>query len=178
MKWSPRDWLTLCCVLCCLFLTTVQELRHPVLFTSHHGASHCTLATKVYTDLSHAYSLFHESYKHAASLQQSQHHKLIILNEQYHDLQSTLEDQDLRIDNTWEALGPPNANGTYYSAEGAETYKCDCADGVDGKLQELRQGLEQRVKRAEEKAGEVRRAMQLADIRLSKRMDKLEWKVR
>jgi hypothetical protein len=177
-KWSPQDWLTLGCILCCLFLTTLQELKHPSLFISHRAQTDCTVAKTLYADLSHAYKLFHDSYKHSASLQQSQHYKLIMLNERYQNLQGALDDKDLRIDNIWEALGPPNTNGAFYGAESAKALKCDYDSGVDGKLQELRQGLQEQVKRAEASAVQVRREMQLTDIRLSQRLTKIEWKVR
>jgi hypothetical protein len=177
-KWDLKNWITLGCILCCILLTILQELRHPTIFTSRRGTPDCVLAQNLYADLSHAYSLFQKSYEESTSLQQAQHNNLIELDNRYHNLQGILEDQNERIDNVWEALGPPNANGTYHgTTEEAEPQKCDCDVNVDGKLRELRAVLMQQVTRVEEDTARLRQNMHLADIRLSGKIRKIENKV-
>ncbi|KAF2691884.1 hypothetical protein K458DRAFT_6801 [Lentithecium fluviatile CBS 122367] len=156
---KQKDYLTLVCILLCLFLTTMQELRHPTIFVSRRASNNCA----------NVYSLFGDSYKLIASIQQAQDEKLDALNKQS-------QDTELRVDNLWEALGPPNANGTYYGAK-AEHVDTSSED-IDKKLQVLKEGLERQVKRVEANAAGFKKAMQLADIRLSSRLDKVERKAR
>jgi hypothetical protein len=161
-KWNLRDWITLGCLLCCILLTILQELRHPTVFTSRRGTPDCVLAQNLYVDLSHAYGLFQKSYEQSATLQQSQHDDLIDLGQKYHDLQGALENQSQRIDNIWEALGPPNINGTYYSAEGPEIQNRDCDVNINGKLRDLRAlraVLGQQVTRVQEDVAKLRENM-------------------
>jgi hypothetical protein len=175
-KWSLRDWITLGCMLCCILLTILQELRHPTVFTPSRGTPDCVLAQNLYADLSQAYGLFQKSYEQSAILQQSQHDELINLGQKYDGLHGALEDRSQRIDNVWEALGPPNINGTYYSAEEPEIQKCDCDVNIDGKLQDLRAVLGQQVTRVEEDVAKLRENMTWRE-RLSEKVGKFEQKV-
>ncbi|KAF2254626.1 hypothetical protein BU26DRAFT_514506 [Trematosphaeria pertusa] len=57
---------------------------------------------------------------------------------QYRRVEETCEANGLRIDNVWEALAPPNANGTYFPSS-SET--CQLAEDVDRRLGEVYQRL-------------------------------------
>ncbi|KAH7126727.1 hypothetical protein B0J11DRAFT_567503 [Dendryphion nanum] len=75
-----------------------------------------------------------------------------------------------RIDNIWEALGPPNANGTYYTTTNTPANFDDNPDNDiehDEKIKELRQKLTQ-----------LRQYVLRIDLRLTKQIGRLEkkWK--
>lgn len=71
-----------------------------------------------------------------------------------------------RIDHIWESLGPPNANGTYYTV--TETPENSCKDDVEHKM---------RLAELDKKVKSMERYIRRLDLRLSNELELLrEWK--
>lgn len=125
--------------------------------------------------------------------------KLATIRTQTDMLADQAHTNDMRIDNIWEALGPPNANGTYYSTMGegcsgsmmmsAEDIRAGSKLDVGKQLSEMGDRVdrefERRVKEMTRLVGasvamlkkemdDIKREWQLVDLRLSARLDRVE----
>ncbi|KAF9735448.1 hypothetical protein PMIN04_009476 [Paraphaeosphaeria minitans] len=81
-------------------------------------------------------------------------------------LEHAWRDNDERLDNVWEALGPPNAEGTYFSRD------MGAPDGqrIDSRV------LKARMDKLEADALEFKRRVQRAEVRTTSRLNKLDRK--
>ncbi|KAF2643335.1 hypothetical protein P280DRAFT_505481 [Massarina eburnea CBS 473.64] len=85
----------------------------------------------------------------------------------------------LRIDNIWEALGPPNANGTYYSHGDTRDTTIVPSDENTSKrmgaqLKDVNKKIEGSVERLKKQIEGIKKDWQRADLRLSTRLDRVE----
>jgi hypothetical protein len=75
----------------------------------------------------------------------------------------------VRIDNIWEALGPPNADGTYYMS--------GSAIDVKKQLRDMNKRVEERVQQLKKDIALTRKEWLRADVRLTARLDRVERRV-
>jgi hypothetical protein len=162
-----KEWLVLGCLVCCLLLTAMQKLQHPAVFTAHRTA---TVVGRPCVDMTQTFCRFQGLENQTACFQHSHNHRFDVLDQRVRHMEGVLEDNGIRIDNMWDALGPPNADGTYYSAEIRETCK------GDEKLQGLKEGFEKRMEKVEANVLALKKAVRMADIRFSNRLNKIELK--
>lgn len=95
--------------------------------------------------------------------------KLQDVDQRYNNLAALSESYGLRIDNIVDALGPPNAQGTYYpSTPGPADATCEA------RIQKMSQDLSLQLKRQKEDMEMMRKDMQRMDIRLTSGIEKVK----
>ncbi|KAH4782896.1 hypothetical protein HBH62_112410 [Parastagonospora nodorum] len=93
--------------------------------------------------------------------------KLQEVDQRYNNLAALSESHGLRIDNIVDALGPPNAQGTYYPSTSKP------ADTVcEARIQKMSQDLSLQLKRQKEDMEMMRKDMHRMDIRLTSGIEK------
>jgi hypothetical protein len=93
--------------------------------------------------------------------------KLEDLDRRYKELEGASESHGLRIDNLVEALGVPNADGTYYSS----MPKPDCQAPSD--ISWISADADRQIERLRSELETMRKNIHRMDIRLMKRLDKV-----
>ncbi|CAN9113733.1 unnamed protein product [Alternaria alternata] len=94
--------------------------------------------------------------------------KLEDLDQRYKELEAASESHGLRIDNLVEALGVPNAEGTYYSS----MPKSDCE--APSSIQKISTDADRQIQRLRSELAAMRKNIHRMDIRLMKRLDKVD----
>ena len=94
--------------------------------------------------------------------------KLEDLDQRYKELEAASESHGLRIDNLVEALGVPNAEGTYYSS----MPKSDCE--APSSIQKISADADRQIQRLRSELAAMRKNIHRMDIRLMKRLDKVD----
>jgi len=103
--------------------------------------------------------------------------KLEDLVQRYKDLADASESHGLRIDNLVEALGVPNEQGTYFSPPHSNsTPKIDCQvpDDVRAYVQKLSADADRQLERLHSEMELMRKNIHRMDIRLTKRLNKVD----
>jgi len=103
--------------------------------------------------------------------------KLEDLDQRYKDLADASESHGLRIDNLVEALGAPNEQGTYFSAAypnpRAKT-ECQVPEDTRAYIQKLSADADRQLERLHHEMELMRKNVHRMDIRLTKRLDKVD----
>ncbi|KAL1796362.1 hypothetical protein ACET3X_004902 [Alternaria dauci] len=94
--------------------------------------------------------------------------KLEDLDQRFKELEAASESHGLRLDNLVEALGVPNANGTYYSS----MPNSDCEAPRD--IPTVSADADRQIQRLRSELATMRKNIHRMDIRLMKRLDKLD----
>ncbi|KAG9189689.1 hypothetical protein G6011_06557 [Alternaria panax] len=94
--------------------------------------------------------------------------KLEDLDQRYKELEGVSESHGLRIDNLVESLGVPNADGTYYSS----TPNSDCEAPSD--ILRISADADRQIQRLRGELETMRKNIHRMDIRLMKRLDKVD----
>jgi hypothetical protein len=107
--------------------------------------------------------------------------KLGELDQRYKELEAASESHGLRIDNLVEALGVPNEYGTYFSS----TPKSDTPPEMDCQINNGHSYIQETIAEANRQTDQLRtelehmrKNMHRMDIRLMKRLDKVDWRGR
>jgi len=95
--------------------------------------------------------------------------KLQDIDQRYNNLAALSESHGLRIDNIVDALGPPNAQGTYYPST-PELSDATC----EARIQKMSKDLSFQLKRQKEDMDMMRKDMQRMDIRLTSGIEKVK----
>lgn len=85
-------------------------------------------------------------------------------------VEEATEANTARINDVWNALGPPNEHGTYYGNTGTYVLK----GRVDKQIKELQKGVDATIERLRTDIKKAKDDWLRADIRLSGRIDKVE----
>ncbi|CAN9267802.1 unnamed protein product [Alternaria sp. RS040] len=94
--------------------------------------------------------------------------KLEDSDQRYKELEAASESHGLRIDNLVEALGVPNAEGTYYSS----IPKSDCE--ALSNVQKISADADRQIEQLRSELATMRKNIHRMDIRLMKRLDKVD----
>ncbi|EDU50383.1 hypothetical protein PtrSN002B_008876 [Pyrenophora tritici-repentis] len=103
--------------------------------------------------------------------------KLEDLGQRYNDLVEVSESYGLRIDNLVEALGVPNEQGTYFlSAPSDSTPKTDCQvpEDIRAYMKKISADANRQLERLRSEMELMRKNVHRMDIRLTKRLDKVD----
>jgi len=174
-----REWMYITAIICFLMAYwTYQEydfsgshlLSNPLRIATYNNTGGHVDA--VVADMKHVCGLVNENFNLAAQVQEA---KLSELHKRNKVLENALKNSNERIDNIWEALGPPNEVGTYYMdfKEGSDNPVVG-----DKRIFKLRQELMAQIQRLEARTLQTRKETQLTDMRLTRRMDKVERKAK
>jgi hypothetical protein len=99
--------------------------------------------------------------------------KLQDIGQWYTDLSALAESHGARIDNLVEALGPPNAEGTYYGSMSKALLESDC----NSRIQKVSADLGMQLARQQENLAQMRKDMNRMGIRLTQKVEGLEKKI-
>jgi hypothetical protein len=99
--------------------------------------------------------------------------KLQDLEKRYKELEDASESHGLRIDNLVEALGVPNDEGTYYSSS-APKLDCQVPDDIRSYIRKISDDADRQSERLQNEMEKMRKNVNRMDIRLMKRLDKIE----
>lgn len=97
--------------------------------------------------------------------------KLQDLDQRYIELESASEGHGLRIDNLVDALGPSNELGDYYSSPKAG---CSVPDDLDQYFKKIADEINRQMQRVQSEMEQMRKNINRMDIRLTKRLDKVD----
>lgn len=102
--------------------------------------------------------------------------KLEDLGQRYKKLEDASESHGLRIDNLVDALGVPNDQGTYFSSTSKPTpeLNCDVPDNVRSNIRKISDDADRQLERLHSEMETMRKNMHRMDIRLTKRLDKVD----
>jgi hypothetical protein len=99
-------------------------------------------------------------------------HGISALRKDVQQMQEQIQDQSLRIDNIWDALGPPNKDGKYDF--GASHGPNDAAGFTKEDIARLRKEIDEVYTKCHKEIVELRREIHLKDIRLTSAIRRLE----
>ncbi|KAF1832726.1 hypothetical protein BDW02DRAFT_554104 [Decorospora gaudefroyi] len=91
-------------------------------------------------------------------------------------LEDASESHGLRIDNLVDALGVPNEEGTYFSTSPKATPEqcCDVPQDIRSHIQKIADNADLQIGRLHQEMQQMRKNMNRMDIRLMKRLDKVD----
>lgn len=93
-------------------------------------------------------------------------------------MEAAVQSNALRIDNVWDALGPPNVNGTYFAAAGeSDKTACPAACPADRELAGVKKGFEEKIGDVHAQVAALKKETQRADVRVMSRLEKVERRV-
>ncbi|KAJ4358502.1 uncharacterized protein N0V89_003086 [Didymosphaeria variabile] len=152
---------------CCV---TVAVLACVAVFNSHiiPGIRSAPQLPDAFLDMQNVCGMMN---KHLHVAAQVQNATLAEFDQRFRMIEKALASNDERIDNVWEALGPPNAQGTYF-ARNTFSEEGTIPDGQGSNLHDMKE----RMGKVEADALELKRKFQRAEVRMTSRINKLERK--
>lgn len=174
-KLSWRGWLTLLLMFSCFGVLLFHEYNSLTGFMAIGSDSHnqCKAVNQATASMEamcaraeKTCSLTQEASRLSLAAQTS---RIQEFNTDVDAVKKALEEQGIRIDNLWEALGPPNANGTYSMGPGSSL-------DTDRRLDMVQCEVANELKKLEGSFLEMKKEMQRAEVRLSSRLNKVERK--
>jgi hypothetical protein len=102
--------------------------------------------------------------------------KLENLGQRYKELEDASESHGLRIDNIVEALGVPNDEGTYFTTSKPTTpeLNCELPNDIRSYIRKLSDDADRQMERLHSEMEMMRKNINRMDIRLTKRLDKVD----
>jgi hypothetical protein len=102
--------------------------------------------------------------------------KLEDLDQRYKELENASESHGLRIDNLVDTLSVLNDEGTYFSSTSKPTpeLNCDVPDNVRSNIRKISDDADRQLERLHSEMETMRKNMHRMDIRLTKRLDKVD----
>ncbi|KAF2440739.1 hypothetical protein P171DRAFT_106936 [Karstenula rhodostoma CBS 690.94] len=148
---------------CCAFTAILASVA---VFNGNHNAFQLPGRNDMASSIAEMQSVCGLVNKNLDFAAQIRNATLAEFNQRLLAIEHAWQSNDERIDNVWEALGPPNAQGTYFTRDTGPD---------DGRAIDTR-ALKARMEKLEADALELKRQVQRAEVRTTSRLNKLERK--
>ncbi|KAF1966952.1 hypothetical protein BU23DRAFT_573603 [Bimuria novae-zelandiae CBS 107.79] len=121
----------------------------------------------VIIDMKNTCSLMNQNLQASALIQNA---TLTDINRRFQTLEKAFESNSERIDSLWEALGPPNSDGTYFTT----ATSTEQTAVSDARFRKLQSSLQEQLEQMKADALAFKRQVQRSEVRLHTRLGKLE----